>query len=432
MKKTLAIILSVLMISLVFASCGQQSVNVNVNNNINNNNNNVNSAGNSAGTDTSSQISSNTLVFAGSYNVGDTIKYGSYEQDNNTMNGKEPIEWTVLDKNGDVYLLISRCALDSKPYNDSKGVTDGWNSSLEKWLCNDFTSQAFTYEEQSHLTYGMSNEYFYGNLPFLLTKAQAEKYFSSNQARICSATAYAQAQGSYVKDGACGWWLNLEEASANAPRVNIKGEILTGSSSEGGAERTDYSVRPAIYLDLSGLNYSSDKETERNRILSMTNQQFGNAYYAPAYDFYCGLNGVCSSIAVDDSYANSIYPNGEQIDDGYCLIVDSRFGNIDNYKNYCKAFLSSSFTEKTATECSSVFYVQNGKQYTAESVIYSSPDVPVIPHFAISSANNDTISVRVDGYYDLDDENNNLDSTCDYTMIYENGRWVVDNIVNIY
>lgn len=32
--------------------------------------------------------------------VGDTVVFGSYEQDNNTKNGKEEIEWLVLKKNG--------------------------------------------------------------------------------------------------------------------------------------------------------------------------------------------------------------------------------------------------------------------------------------------------------------------------------------------
>ena len=32
--------------------------------------------------------------------VGDTYTFGAYEQDHSTSNGKEAIEWTVLDKDG--------------------------------------------------------------------------------------------------------------------------------------------------------------------------------------------------------------------------------------------------------------------------------------------------------------------------------------------
>lgn len=36
------------------------------------------------------------------YKVGDIIKFGHYEQDGNTANGKEEIEWQVLKVESDV------------------------------------------------------------------------------------------------------------------------------------------------------------------------------------------------------------------------------------------------------------------------------------------------------------------------------------------
>ncbi len=50
--------------------------------------------------------------------VGDIVTFGHYEQDNDTTNGKEPIEWRVLDKNDEgQYLIISEKVLDVQPYN---------------------------------------------------------------------------------------------------------------------------------------------------------------------------------------------------------------------------------------------------------------------------------------------------------------------------
>ena len=46
-------------------------------------------------------------------NVGDIIVVGTYEQDNNTSNGKELIEWLVLAKENNRVLVISDKALDS-------------------------------------------------------------------------------------------------------------------------------------------------------------------------------------------------------------------------------------------------------------------------------------------------------------------------------
>ena len=49
--------------------------------------------------------------------VGSMITLGHYEQDNDLTNGQEPIEWRVLNIEGDTVLLVSRYALDAQPYN---------------------------------------------------------------------------------------------------------------------------------------------------------------------------------------------------------------------------------------------------------------------------------------------------------------------------
>ena len=83
--------------------------------------------------------------------IGDTVTFGKYEQDiTYAQDGKEDIEWTVLDIQGDSYLLISKYGLDAKPFNfqqeeDSENpnyVT--WETcSLREWLNNDFLNMAF-------------------------------------------------------------------------------------------------------------------------------------------------------------------------------------------------------------------------------------------------------------------------------------------------
>ena len=49
--------------------------------------------------------------------TGDYVFFGEYEQDNNTSNGKEDIEWLVIEAKNDKLFVISKYALDSKPYN---------------------------------------------------------------------------------------------------------------------------------------------------------------------------------------------------------------------------------------------------------------------------------------------------------------------------
>ena len=74
--------------------------------------------------------------------VGKTIKFGSYEQDNNTSNGKEAIEWLVLDVQGNKVFLVSRYNLDVQPYNKTSGSVTWEKCTLRTWLNNDFLNHA--------------------------------------------------------------------------------------------------------------------------------------------------------------------------------------------------------------------------------------------------------------------------------------------------
>ena len=47
--------------------------------------------------------------------AGDHVFFGQYEQDNDLKNGPEPIEWLVLEDDGESILLLSRYCLASMP-----------------------------------------------------------------------------------------------------------------------------------------------------------------------------------------------------------------------------------------------------------------------------------------------------------------------------
>ncbi len=79
---------------------------------------------------------------------GDIIKIGSYEQDNDLSNGKEPIEWIVLSNNGSELFVLSKYGLDYKPMNDYHGDLSWESCSLRTWLNNDFYNTAFTDKEK--------------------------------------------------------------------------------------------------------------------------------------------------------------------------------------------------------------------------------------------------------------------------------------------
>lgn len=199
-------------------------------------------------------------------NVGDTIKFGKYEQDNNLSNGKEDIEWDVLAKEDNSVLLISKYALDCKQYNaDYVGVT--WETcSLRQWLNGTFLNDAFSTEEQSLIqdTYVSADanpkyDTNPGNATtdkvFLLSINEANKYFGSDDDRKCIPTEYAKANGAYTsssntKNGVptCYWWLrspgNLQRSAGYVFDV---GSVYY----DGGlVHADDVCVRPALWINL--------------------------------------------------------------------------------------------------------------------------------------------------------------------------------------
>ena len=191
--------------------------------------------------------------------VGDYFTFGSYEQDIDTTNGKEDIEWLVLDKQDDKILIISKYALDTVPYNkDVRSVT--WETcTLRKWLNNDFYNSAFNEEEKtkiksSTVTADANPEYDTdpgnntGDKVFLLSINEVRKYFSTWEARKCVPTDYAIAQGACVSDSHCWWWLRSPGYDSDyAARVYNDGDVYY----YGYGVDDDYDcVRPALWIEI--------------------------------------------------------------------------------------------------------------------------------------------------------------------------------------
>ena len=199
--------------------------------------------------------------------VGDTYTFGAYEQDNSTSNGKEAIEWTVLDKDGMFLLLISKQALDFQQYNTSYTDVTWESCSLRKWMNGTFLNKAFNAEEQAQIqntTVSADKNPEYNTNPgnattdkvFLLSINEVEKYFNSDEARKCAPTAYAKAQGAYTSDSyktasgaaTCWWWLRSPGSTqTSAASVNYDGSVyylgdLVSSAYD--------AVRPALWINL--------------------------------------------------------------------------------------------------------------------------------------------------------------------------------------
>lgn len=89
---------------------------------------------------------------------GSYITFGTYEQDNNKKNGQEPIEWLVLENDGESLFVLSKYVLDGQPYSTAYGENT-WDAYpvtwehcyLRTWLNSTFLTTAFSTGEQARI-----------------------------------------------------------------------------------------------------------------------------------------------------------------------------------------------------------------------------------------------------------------------------------------
>lgn len=206
---------------------------------------------------------------------GDVIEFGSYEQDKNYANGKEPIEWIVLEKKSDQILVVSKYALDTLPINkEYKKVTTWKDTTIRKWLNKSFYSFAFNETEQSMIKTVKLENYdnsYYGtdagditkDKVFLLSQFEllnkkygfAVDYMEKDLNRRC---AFAWEKHITVKDHATAegnpsvaWWTRtpgidnsyilVVSEDGEVPREGIK------------MDQEDFyaAIRPAMYIKIS-------------------------------------------------------------------------------------------------------------------------------------------------------------------------------------
>ena len=191
--------------------------------------------------------------------IGDYVTWGSYEQDNNTSNGKEDVEWLVLAKEEDKMLVISRYALDCLLYNSSCTDVTWENSSIREWLNTTFISSAFSSEEQAIIattevsaddnpSFGTDSGNDTQDKIFLLSIAEANIYFSSNEARRCRPTGFVQAKGPGMRNGFTWWWLR----SPGQSQRYCSYVYYDGQSFDRGTDVNDFGgvIRPAFWINL--------------------------------------------------------------------------------------------------------------------------------------------------------------------------------------
>lgn len=199
--------------------------------------------------------------------VGDYVVFGSYEQDNNLKNGKEQIEWIVLDEKDGKKLLISRYILDAGRYSN-ESFQEWRTCSLRTWLNGDFYEEAFSEKDKKYMASSSLNNpdnKYYEDLAetyetvdviFLLGAEEAEKYKSARTTEWILTeevfpTAYAEANGLRLlemDEQKAFYWCLLRSAGhypACAALINTSGKIDRGGVS---VTEEGFGIRPVLWV----------------------------------------------------------------------------------------------------------------------------------------------------------------------------------------
>ena len=189
--------------------------------------------------------------------VGDSIAFGSYEQDGNTGNGKEPIRWVVLAMEEGRMLLLSESVLAAMPYHTDTAATTWETSSLRAWMKNSFAPVAFSETEAASILsvklenpdnekQGTDGGKDTEDKLFLLSFREAEAYLTTPALRRAKPTAYALTRSVWVQEtGYAPSWLRSPGGTADRAMILHEGGV--GAFGEF-ADSATVGVRPAMWV----------------------------------------------------------------------------------------------------------------------------------------------------------------------------------------
>ena len=176
------------------------------------------------------------MRYIGDVSKGETVFWGEFEQDNNTDNGKEEIEWIVLDIEDGRALLLSKYILDYRIFNQQAMWGTSWQRcGICTWLNHQFLNGSFTSLQRS-----MIEEVT------LLSNDEACYYFKQDDARRSEFTAFA-AHRPGVATEKSGWWLRSITNDDRPTIVRSDGSINTQGVYSGNM----CGVRPALWVSLA-------------------------------------------------------------------------------------------------------------------------------------------------------------------------------------
>ena len=187
-----------------------------------------------------------------SLKVGDRFVMGYYEQDGNLNNGREPVEWIVLDvnKKDNTALVIASEALECIQYHIKASGKVKWGScSLRMWMNYCFFFDAFNeYERECVETMNVAGVVDHVTL---LDENQVKAY---NLVKTgCDVTTYARNRGAEIgtDNGKGCWWVRMNTTGSGSMTkfIGIHGKVYEKNK----VTVKNNAVRPAMTVSISAL-----------------------------------------------------------------------------------------------------------------------------------------------------------------------------------
>ena len=190
---------------------------------------------------------------------GNIVKFGKYEQDGDTSNGDEALEWVVLKYEDGKALLTTRYCIDCKQYRNDYGAVTWESSEIRTWLNSRFIEKTFSNDERGKIldtevdpTPNPKFKTKAGNITadkvFLLSADEFDEYLEGGEYAIGYTTQYARDRGvqSGPISGTSVCWLRTPgESLVYVSTVSYVGELnLMGVYSYS----SSCGIRPAMWV----------------------------------------------------------------------------------------------------------------------------------------------------------------------------------------
>ena len=204
--------------------------------------------------------------------VGGTVIMGQFEQDSNTDNGMEPIEWKVLDVQDGKAFLLSDKILTYKVYNEEvEGYVFEfeekefvWESSyIRNWLNTEFYDAAFSEDDKNRIiktkykseggrSYEPEKVSYTSENVTLLSDEEVRTYLGEGESAEAKDTQYAcDNKDRWAFDGK--WYLRSSyEGGKSAPLRYTHYVGVNGKIDWDGYQDTEFGIRPAMWVSISG------------------------------------------------------------------------------------------------------------------------------------------------------------------------------------